>query len=63
MTKSEFARSIKHGMFGVRDNMAQAMEYANSVAMASENPAAVITAVQVVLNTVAQQLEREVEPV
>ena len=39
------------GLFADRKDMAEAMEYLNMVAKASENPAAVVTAAWVLLNT------------
>ena len=41
--------------------MAEAFAYAKEVADASENPAAVMTAIMVVVNTIANQVEAMAE--
>jgi hypothetical protein len=58
MTNTELAKGIKHGMFASRDSVDAAWEYVDSVARAcgKGNHAAVITAVQVMLNTVAEHI-------
>jgi hypothetical protein len=62
MTKREFTKQLRVGLFADRGvDLKAAMEYAYSIAQASENPAAVTTALHVVLNTVANVLEREVD--
>ena len=58
LTLTELAGEIRNRFFGERDTLEQALEYMMMVANASDNPAAVITAVQVVLNTVANQIEQ-----
>ena len=56
MTNEQLARSIRHGMFGHRKSYDEAMEYAYSVARATGETAAVMTAVQVVVNTIAEMI-------
>jgi ribulose-5-phosphate 4-epimerase/fuculose-1-phosphate aldolase len=59
MTNIELAKGIKHGMFASRPTVEEAWEYVDSVARAcGKDRAAVITAVQVMLNTVAEQMLR-----
>jgi hypothetical protein len=43
-------------MFADRDNLAEAFAYAQEVAKASDNPAAVLTAVYLVSNSISKQL-------
>jgi hypothetical protein len=43
-------------MFGERDNLKDAFAYAHELAQSSDCPAAVLTAVHVVANTIAKQL-------
>jgi len=57
LTNAELAGEIRNRFFGERDTLEQALEYMMMVANASDNPAAVVTAVQVVLNTVANCIE------
>ena len=61
MNKNEFAKAIRHNMFGKRDSIDQAYEYADMVARGSDNPAAVWTAIMVVVNTISDQLETNVK--
>ncbi len=56
MTNLELARALKHNMFATRSTVDEALEYAHSIARASDNPAAVMTAVQVVINTICDQI-------
>jgi hypothetical protein len=56
MTNLELARALKHNMFATRSSVDEALEYAYSIARASDNPAAVMTAVQVVVNTLCDQI-------
>lgn len=59
----QLAKSIRNGMVAERETFDQAMEYAYSVARASDDRVAVLTAVQVVLNTVSRlMLENEQVP-
>lgn len=53
---SEYAARLRHPMFSSRDTLEQAYEYAQKIATASDSPAAVLTAVQVVVNTIAKEL-------
>ena len=45
-------------LFASRDSIKEAILYAYDIAKASDNPAAVTTALHVVLNTIAEELER-----
>lgn len=56
MTNQQLASLIRNNMFASRSTFGEAYDYALSIANASDNPAAVMTAVQVVLNTVANLL-------
>ncbi len=60
MDNTQLARDIRHGMFASRETIEQAWDYVDHIARAcgKENHAAVITAVQVMLNTVAEQMLR-----
>lgn len=53
---SEYAARLRHSMFSSRDTLEEAYEYAQKIAAASNNAAAVLTAVQVVVNTIAKEL-------
>jgi hypothetical protein len=53
-----FAQSVRNRMFADRDSFDEAMEYAYSVARGTDNPAAVMTAVMVVVNTLANYVEK-----
>lgn len=58
-TKTELqllAASITVGFFAKRDTMQEAFEYAHKIANASDNPTAVMTALHVVLNTLADRI-------
>lgn len=58
-TLKELAKSLKNGMFADRDTIGEAMEYALNVAKGcGGNSAAVLTAVQVVVNTIAKEIEK-----
>jgi pyrroloquinoline quinone (PQQ) biosynthesis protein C len=57
MTVIEYADSLKHGLFASRENLDEALRYVEKLASASDNPVAVITAVQVVLNTISNELK------
>jgi len=54
----ELITSLKQPMFASRDTIEEAYDYALKVAKATDNPAAVMTAVQVVVNTIANELEK-----
>jgi len=53
----ELAHSIYAPMFAERDNLRDAFAYAQEVFKASDNPAAVFTAVCVLTDSLAKQLE------
>ena len=50
-------RKHTSNLFADRETLAEALEYAQTVAKGSDNPMAVMTAVMVVLNTIANRLE------
>jgi hypothetical protein len=50
------ALRLKCNLFHTRETLSDAMDYAHKVAQASDNPAAVLTAVHVALNSVAEAL-------
>jgi hypothetical protein len=54
------AQGLYSPLFASRDSIKEAITYAYDIAKASENPAAVTTALHVVLNTIAQHLEDQV---
>lgn len=54
----ELIKSLKQPMFASRDTIEDAYDYALMVAKATDNPAAVMAAVQVVVNTIANELEK-----
>ena len=58
MTKHELALSIYSPLFAERDTLKEAYDYAMEIAKASENPAAVTTAIHVMMNTIAKEIER-----
>ena len=60
MTNIELAKGIKHGMFASRPTVEEAWDYVDYIARScgKDNHVAVITAVQVMLNTVAEQMLR-----
>ena len=49
--------SIYAPMFAEKGDLREAFAYAHELAKASDNPAAVLTAVHVVANTIAKQIE------
>lgn len=53
-----FARSVRNRLFADRKTFDEAMEYAYSIAQGTDNPAAVMTAVMVVVNTLANYMEQ-----
>ena len=53
-----FAKSVRNRLFADRKTFDQAMEYAYSIAKGTDNPAAVMTAVMVVVNTLANYIEQ-----
>jgi hemoglobin-like flavoprotein len=56
MTNEELAQSIRAPMFADRPTLKDAFAYAHELAQSSDCPAAVLTAVHVVANTIAKQL-------
>jgi len=63
MTPAELAKAVRNNMFATRDTYDEAMEYAYEVAKGTGNPAAVMTAVQVVVNTLAKYISETKETV
>lgn len=53
---TQYARSMRVGLFAERETLAEALTYAQDIAEATGAPVAVLTAVHVVLNTVAADL-------
>ena len=53
----ELAHSIYAPVFAERESLREAFAYAHEIAKATENPAAVLTAVYVLTNSIAKQLE------
>ena len=58
MTPKGLAESIRNRLFADRDNFDDALDYAYSIAKGTDNPAAVMTAVMVVVNTLANYIEQ-----
>jgi hypothetical protein len=58
MTKQELIKQLRCSMFAKRDTLEEAYEYAWKVARGTDNEGAVMTAVQVVVNTIANELEK-----
>ena len=58
MTPTGLAESIRNRLFADRANFDDALDYAYSVAKGTDNPAAVMTAVMVVVNTLANYIEQ-----
>jgi hypothetical protein len=54
------AQGLYSPLFATRDSIKDAITYAYNIAKGSDNPAAVTTALHVVLNTIAQHLEDQV---
>ena len=62
MTPQALAESIRNRLFADRENFDDALDYAYSIARGTDNPAGVMTAVMVVVNTLANYIEQtEVE--
>ena len=53
-----FAKSIRNRLFADRASIDEALDYAYSIAKGTDNPAAVMTAVMVVVNTLANYIEQ-----
>lgn len=58
MTKGEMIKSIRNRIFGDRESLQEAYNYVLTVAEGSNNKAAVLTAVHVMMNTIANELEK-----
>jgi hypothetical protein len=56
-----FAVAIRNRMFATQECYADAIDYAYSIAKGTDNPAAVMTAVMVVVNTLAKEIEQIVQ--
>jgi hypothetical protein len=64
MTKQELLVALKSNLFADRGtDLGLALNYANEMARASDNPMAFYTALQVVMNTVANIIEEQYEQV
>lgn len=57
---TQLASGLYNPLFATRDSIKDAITYAYDIAKASDNPAAVTTALHVVLNTISQHLEDQV---
>lgn len=53
----QLAKNMRNSMFADRATFDLAMEYVDQIARGSNNPAAVWTAVMVVVNTIANEIE------
>lgn len=58
MTKGEMIKSIRNRIFGDRESLQEAYDYVYAIAEGSNNKAAVLTAVHVMMNTIANELEK-----
>lgn len=58
MTKEELIHKLRCNMFSDRMTVEEAYDYAWKVARASDDQLAVMTAVQVVANTIANEIEK-----
>jgi hypothetical protein len=58
MTKEELIHKLRCDMFSDRMTIKEAYDYAWMVAKASDNQIAVMTAVQVLANTIANEIEK-----
>ena len=58
MTPKDLAESIRNRLFSDRASFDDALDYAYSIAKGTDNPAAVMTAVMVVVNTLANYIEQ-----
>lgn len=56
MTNIELANALKNEMFGSRETIREAFDYAFDVAEATGDSPAVITALMVVVNTISEQI-------
>ena len=64
MTNQELAKSIRHKLFAERETLKEAFDYAFRVinACPESERLAVTTAMFVVLNTVAKELDKSADP-
>jgi hypothetical protein len=58
MTPKELARRVRNNMFATMPDYGDAIDYAYSIAKGTDNPAAVMTAVMVVVNTLSNYIEQ-----
>lgn len=60
MTKNELAKSIRSNMFGKRDTLEEAFNYLQSIIgnVPAGHGASVMTGVMVVMNTLADEMEK-----
>ena len=58
MTKDELIQQLRCSMFSDRMTIEEAYDYAWKVAKGTDNQGAVMTAVQVVVNTIANEIEK-----
>jgi hypothetical protein len=58
MTPTGLAESIRNNLFADCASFDEALDYAYSIAKGTDNPAAVMTAVMVVVNTLANYIEQ-----
>jgi hypothetical protein len=58
MTPKELARLVRNDLFATMPDFGDAIDYAYDIAKGTGNPAAVMTAVMVVVNTLAQEMEK-----
>ena len=57
MDKQTLAVGLYSPLFGQRETMREAFDYVHQVAKGSDNPAAIMTAVHVLINTIAKEIE------
>ena len=57
MTQHELAHSIYSPMFGERETLKEAYDYVTKLARGSDDAVVVLTAVHVMMNTIAKQIE------
>lgn len=57
MSYQEYAKSLRTGLVYTPASLQDAYDYANEVAQGTDNPAAVLTAVHMILNAIAQDLQ------
>ena len=57
MDKQTLAKGLYFPLFGKRETMQEAFDYFTLVAQNSDNPAAIMTAVHVLVNTIAKEIE------